>query len=547
MEKHGGFHACSVFITTMSVVSALADVSPFLDMSYPFKTGETIYWPTARPFELEVVHSGETEDGIYLEMNNFCAAEHGGTHVDAPAHFSEGRYRVHDISLDTLIGPAIKIDIKDKADTNSDAELTISDLQAWEQTNGRIPDDVILLVDTGWGSRWPNRTLFLGTETNDTSLLHFPGIRPDTAQWLVDNRKIKAIGIDTPSIDYGQSVLFEAHRILFEDNIPGLENVANLDKLPTTGATIYAVPIGIHDGSGAPTRIFATGWRSDVPEPCNMEASGPSPFLDLSYRFKENETIYMSVARPFEFEIGFRGVTDNNFYYEGNNYCASEHGGTHMDAPSHFAQGRHQVHDVRLDTLIGPAIKVDIKAKADEDSLAMVEVADLEAWEEVNGRIPDDVILMVYSGWGARWPDRAAYLGTETNNASLLQFPGIHPDAARWIANNRKIKCVGIDTPSVDNGQSTTYDTHVILFEKNIPALENVANLDKLPTKGATVFALPMKIYGGSGAPARIFATGWNPDLYDPCDVVGSACHPTFDGSLLLSIGTAIMFVKLAR
>ncbi|XP_070560052.1 kynurenine formamidase-like [Ptychodera flava] len=199
--------------------------------------------------------------------------------------------------------------------------------------------------------------------------------------------------------------------------------------------------------------------------------------------FKENETIYWPGSRPFELNIDFRGETERGNYYETNSFCAAEHGGTHMDAPSHFVRGKPRVHDVPLDALIGPAVKIDIKSKADEDSLAEMEVADLEDWEEANGRIPDDVIVMVYSGRGSQWLNRTAYLGSETNNASLLHFPGIHPDAARWLVNNRKIKCVGIDTTPSDHGQSRTLGSHLTFFNNNIPVLENVANLDKLPSK----------------------------------------------------------------
>ena len=87
-----------------------------------------------------------------------------------------------------------------------------------------------------------------------------------------------------------------------------------------------------------------------------------------------------------------------------------------------------------------------------------------------------------------------------------LHFPGLHPDAARWLVANRQINAIGLDTPSIDYGQSTLFESHRILFEKNIPAFENVANLDQLPVKGFTVIALPMKIKGGSGGPVRIIA-----------------------------------------
>ncbi|MCM3900094.1 MAG: cyclase family protein, partial [Pyrinomonadaceae bacterium] len=101
------------------------------------------------------------------------------------------------------------------------------------------------------------------------------------------------------------------------------------------------------------------------------------------------------------------------------------------------------------------------------------------------------------------------YLGTEERGAEAvakLHFPGLHPDAARWLAANRSIKAIGLDTASIDFGQSTLFESHRILFDKNIPAFENVANLDRLPPKGFSVIALPMKIKGGSGGPLRIVA-----------------------------------------
>jgi len=134
---------------------------------------------------------------------------------------------------------------------------------------------------------------------------------------------------------------------------------------------------------------------------------------------------------------------------------------------------------------------------------------DLEVFEVEYGRIPDGAILLIRTGWGDRWPDRKAYLGTETMGPEAvaeLHFPGIHPDAARWILENRSIASLGIDTPSIDYGQSTGFETHVILYGGNVPGFENVANMGELPPTGAFVVALPMKIEGGSGAPLRMVA-----------------------------------------
>ncbi|XP_048581663.1 isatin hydrolase [Nematostella vectensis] len=186
------------------------------------------------------------------------------THIDAPIHFAENKWALDEIPLDTLIGDAVVVDMKAKVANDSDAQLMPSDLEAWERQHGRIPDDSILLLNTGWGKYWPDPKRYLGTDTLNTSLLHFPGMHPDAAKWLVDNRKIKMFGIDTPSLDYGQSVKFQTHVTLFTQNIPGLENVANLDKLPTKGAVVYAAPMFIAGGSGGPCKVFATIKKDGV-------------------------------------------------------------------------------------------------------------------------------------------------------------------------------------------------------------------------------------------------------------------------------------------
>ncbi len=229
----------------------------WVDLSYSFSE-ETIYWPTAEPFVLEQVFSGVADSGFFYAANNFSAAEHGGTHLDAPIHFAEGQYATDEIPLEQLIGPAVVIDVSNNI--TPDYQIGIADIESWEASNGRIPDAAILLFRTGWGERWPDRLEYLGTEERGPDAvadLHFPGIAPAAAQWLVDERDIDAVGIDTPSIDYGQSTRFESHQILYGANIPGFENVANLDWLPETGSFVIGLPMKIAGGSGAPLRIVA--------------------------------------------------------------------------------------------------------------------------------------------------------------------------------------------------------------------------------------------------------------------------------------------------
>ncbi len=230
-----------------------------IDLTHPFGQ-ETIYWPTAEGFELTVDAKGMTEAGFYYEANSFCAAEHGGTHLDAPVHFAEGRWTADQIPLERLMGPALVVDVAARAAADRDYQVTQADFERWEAEHGAMPDDVIVLLRTGFGAFWPDRVRYLGTDERGAEAvakLHFPGLHPDAARWLVENRRVKAVGLDTPSIDYGQSSRFEAHQALFAANIPAFENVANLDRLPALGFTVIALPMKIEGGSGGPLRIVA--------------------------------------------------------------------------------------------------------------------------------------------------------------------------------------------------------------------------------------------------------------------------------------------------
>jgi len=234
-------------------------VGQWVDLTHEF-SAETIYWPTADSFKKTAVFEGRTDKRFYYTAYNFSAAEHGGTHVDAPIHFAENRNTVDAIPLDQLIGQGVVLRIADKVAADRNYQLSVGDIQAWEMAHGTIPDGAIVLIDTGSSHLWPNRNDYMGTnERGEEAVkkLKFPGIHPTTAKFLAMERKIKAVGLDTPSLDYGGSTHFETHQILFEKNIPGFENVTNLDKLPVKGATIIALPMKIKGGSGGPLRIVA--------------------------------------------------------------------------------------------------------------------------------------------------------------------------------------------------------------------------------------------------------------------------------------------------
>jgi kynurenine formamidase len=231
----------------------------WIDLTHDFSS-ETIYWPTGKPFALEVVSAGRTPAGYYYAANNFSAAEHGGTHLDAPVHFGEGKWTTDQIPLDRLIGNAVVVDVVKQADSGADYRVDIAALTTWERANRSIPDGAIVLFRTGWSRRWPNRAAYLGTARTGAAAvaeLHFPGIDSAAARWLVYHRKVRAVGIDTPSIDAGQSRTFPVHRILAAANIPAFENLANLDQLPETGSFVVALPMKIRRGSGGPLRIVA--------------------------------------------------------------------------------------------------------------------------------------------------------------------------------------------------------------------------------------------------------------------------------------------------
>lgn len=231
----------------------------WVDLSYDF-SDETVYWVTAKEFEKETVAEGKTDGGFFYSAYNYSAAEHGGTHIDAPVHFAEGRKTVDQLPLEQLIGAAVKIDVSSKAAGNPDYQISTEDLTTWEKANGQIPDGSILFLETGFGKFYPDKVKYLGTDKRGDEAvkdLHFPGLAPEAAKWLVQNRKIKAVGLDTASIDFGQSKDFGSHVALMSENIPAFENVANLDQLPVKGATVIALPMKIKNGSGAPLRIIA--------------------------------------------------------------------------------------------------------------------------------------------------------------------------------------------------------------------------------------------------------------------------------------------------
>jgi kynurenine formamidase len=229
-----------------------------VDLTHAYDA-RTLYWPTApSKFQLNVLARGKTDAGFFYSANSFCTPEHGGTHLDAPIHFAEGKLAMDQLPLSQLIAPAVVIDVSAKAAADPDYRATSADVLTWEKRNGSIAAGTIVLLRTGWGKRWPDARRYLGDDTpGDASKLHFPAYGKDAAELLVKERKVAALGVDTASIDHGPSKDFVVHQVANGANVAGLENVANLEQLPEKGFWIVALPMKIGGGSGGPVRIVA--------------------------------------------------------------------------------------------------------------------------------------------------------------------------------------------------------------------------------------------------------------------------------------------------
>jgi kynurenine formamidase len=238
--------------------SASIDLAGFqlVDLSHPYGA-DALYWPSETSgFELDEQNYGHVEGGYFYASYAFSTPEHGGTHIDAPRHFSETGQTVDQIPLGQLIGPAVVIDVTDQAAGNPDYLLSVTDIEAFERAHGVIAPSSIVLLRTGWSARWPNAKAYLGDDRpGRTDELHFPSFGVEATRLLVQDREVSMIGVDTASIDGGQSHDFMVHQIVGAANVPGLENLMNLEALPQTGAIVFALPMKIGNGSGAPVRV----------------------------------------------------------------------------------------------------------------------------------------------------------------------------------------------------------------------------------------------------------------------------------------------------
>jgi kynurenine formamidase len=229
--------------------------------------------------------------------------------------------------------------------------------------------------------------------------------------------------------------------------------------------------------------------------------------VDLTHPLNAKTLYWPTATTGFQLQQLAFGDTPGGYFYSSYAFAAPEHGGTHLDAPIHFHKGGLSADRIPVEQFIAPAVVIDVSAKAAKDADYRLTPDDVLAWEKKNGRVPRGAFVMLRTGWGVRWPNAKAYFGDDTpGDASKLHFPSYGVDAARLLVRERKVSALGADVASIDYGPSKDFQVHQVAAAAGVIGLENVARLETLPMKGATVIALPMKIEGGSGGPVRIVA-----------------------------------------
>ena len=220
-----------------------------IDLTHTFRAGFPVY-AFDNPARETIVTV--EENGFYSQ--SWTLQEHAGTHMDAPGHFIAGGRRTPQIEPEELIVPLVVVDIRAKVAQDPDALVSLDDLQAWEKNHGRIPKGSCVAMYSGWEQFVGDQDTFRGTDSN--GVFHFPGFGLDAVDFLLEERSIHGIAVDTLSLDHGPSTTFDVHIRLLGADRWGLENVANLGQLPPRGATIVAAVIPWEEGSGGPCRVL---------------------------------------------------------------------------------------------------------------------------------------------------------------------------------------------------------------------------------------------------------------------------------------------------
>lgn len=231
-------------------LSAQTPPQRIVDLGHPIAATDPS-WDGTPAFTRETVASFD-KDGY--TAGRITVEEHFGTHLDAPAHFASGGWTVDRIPVDRLYRPGVRIDVTAQVAKDVDYRVSVADIKAFEAKSGVVPEGCVALIATGWDRFWPDRARYMNERGG---VKHFPGLSAEAVAYLARDRRVAGIGIDTPSIDYGPSTAFEAHKVSMALNVYHIENAAHLLSLPATGFTVVVAPIDIAGGSGGPARVFA--------------------------------------------------------------------------------------------------------------------------------------------------------------------------------------------------------------------------------------------------------------------------------------------------
>jgi kynurenine formamidase len=221
-----------------------------LDLSYAINE-QLVPWPGDEKYFEAKINATIEKNGYFTR--SFWMLEHYGTHLDAPAHFPPGKATVDQIPANKFFGPAVLLDVRDEAAKDADYRLPVSQIEKWEHAHGRIPPGAIVLLRTGWASRWPDAQRYRNQDKQGK--MHFPGFSTDAAKILID-RSVSGLGCDTLSVDYGASEDFSVHHLALGAGLYHLENLSDLSKVPEAGAFLVVAPIKLEGGSGGPVRVF---------------------------------------------------------------------------------------------------------------------------------------------------------------------------------------------------------------------------------------------------------------------------------------------------
>jgi kynurenine formamidase len=232
--------------------SRTLNLANLTDLSHPLSPDFPM-WPGSDPMRIDTLVTVEN-DGFYA--NRWDVHEHTGTHMDAPAHFIVGAATADALSLEQHFAPIAVIDIAEKATADPDAMVTIGDIEAWESEHGMLPEGAMVMMYSGWEARAHDPDAFLNMD--DAGVMHFPGFSPEAAEFLLRERAVTGVGVDTLSLDHGASQSFDVHLSVLGAGKYGLENVANLKAIPPVGAHLIVGSLKVLGASGGPVRLMAT-------------------------------------------------------------------------------------------------------------------------------------------------------------------------------------------------------------------------------------------------------------------------------------------------